>query len=219
MRTRGYKTWVITGLVAILAVALGWWSYLRPKPLVGFVSSNGRLEAKEVDIATKFQGRVAEVLADEGDAVQAGEILARMDTTSLQAQLRQAVAQVNQAHKEREHAAAVVRQRKSECSLAEKELERSLKIYQGDPGAISEVQLDRDQTGFRTAQALCAAAEADLAKTDATIEATVAETDRLRADIEDSVLKAPRRVERDLQRLSFQSPEESSGTRLAECRA
>lgn len=192
MSRSGYKIWGTAGLVAILAVALGWWSYFRPKALVGFVSSNGRIEAKEVDIATKFQGRIAEVLADEGDSVRAGQILARMDTKSLQAQLRQAGAQVNQAHKERDHAAAVVRQRKSECSLAEKEFERSVKIYEEDAGAISIGQLDRDQAAFRTATALCAAAEADLAKVKATIEANVAETERLQADIEDSVLKAPR---------------------------
>lgn len=187
-----YRVWGIIAFVAIVVVVFGWWSYRRPQPLVGFVSSNGRLEAKEIDIATKFQGRIAEVLADEGDSVRAAQILARMDTRSLQAQLRQAEAQVNQARKERDHAAAVVRQRESECSLAEKDLKRSLNIYEEDAGAISIGQLDRDQAAFSTAKAQCAAAEAALARTEGTIAAALAETERLGVDIEDSILKAPR---------------------------
>ena len=45
----------------------------------GIVSSNGRIEADEIDVATKFAGRVAELRVDEGDMVNAGEVVARMD--------------------------------------------------------------------------------------------------------------------------------------------
>jgi HlyD family secretion protein len=192
MKRIGYKTWGFAAMAALLAVALWWWSYFRPKPLVGFVSSNGRLEAREVDIATKFQGRIAEVLADEGDPVREGQILARMDTKALEAQLKEAEAQVDQARQERDYAAAIVEQRKSECILTEKQYKRSLSIYERDPGAISIEQLDRDQAAFRSAKALCTAAEADLAKTKATIEANVAETERLRTNIDEGTLRAPR---------------------------
>jgi HlyD family secretion protein len=53
--------------------------------------------ATEIDVAAKIAGRVEEILADEGDFVRAGQILARMDTNVLEAQRREAEAQLAQA--------------------------------------------------------------------------------------------------------------------------
>jgi HlyD family secretion protein len=57
----------------------------------GFAAGNGRLEANQVYVATKYPGRILEVLFNEGDTVDAGQVVARMDTSSLEAQLRQAL--------------------------------------------------------------------------------------------------------------------------------
>jgi len=45
---------------------------------------------KPVDIATKYQGRIAEVLAGEGDTVEAGQVVAKMDVEPLEAQFPKA---------------------------------------------------------------------------------------------------------------------------------
>lgn len=65
----------------------------------GIVFGNGRIEADEIDIDTKYAGRIAEMLADEGDMVKAGQIVARMDTQDLNASLKKSQAQVRQAQK------------------------------------------------------------------------------------------------------------------------
>lgn len=194
----------IVTIGVILVIAVAWfiydeaihkqWRLFRNDVPEGFTLSNGRLEAEEIDISTKYAGRVAEVLFREGDFVDANEIVARMDTKSLQAQLKQAEARVEQTKKERDQAIAIVQQRESECSLAEKELRRSLKIYKEDPGAISEEKIDRDRSRVQTAKAVCAAAEAQLATSEAVINAAIAETERIQVDIEDGILRAPRRV-------------------------
>jgi HlyD family secretion protein len=169
------------------------WKYLNGTELPdGFASGNGRIEAIEIDIATKLPGRLETVLAEEGDMVEAGQVVARMDTESLGAQLRSAQAKVRQAQRERDHAVAIVRQRKSECSLADKQLARSRAMRARDPGAISQEQIDHDVTAVETARAACAAADAQVANVDAAIEAAVAEVERISADINDSTLKAPR---------------------------
>ena len=63
--------------IAIVAAIAAWWA-LRPAGLpAGIVSGNGRIEATEIDIATKTPGRVVDILAREGDFVQAGAVLAR----------------------------------------------------------------------------------------------------------------------------------------------
>ena len=90
-------------MILVLLTAAGaavWWFYFRPRPLVGFASGSGRIEATEVDIATKFYGRISEIYIDEGDRVEAGRIVARMDTKSLEAQLREADASVIRASSE-----------------------------------------------------------------------------------------------------------------------
>jgi HlyD family secretion protein len=186
--------WLAILIVAGLAVAgvLLWQTLNKQQLPEGFASGNGRIEAIEIDIATKLAGRLESVLAEEGDMVEAGQVVARMDTKSLGAQLRTAQARVRQAQRERDHAVAIVRQRKSECSLAEKQLARSRAMRRRDPGAISQEQIDHDITAVETARAACAAAEAQLANTDAAIEAAAAEVERISADIDDSTLKAPR---------------------------
>jgi HlyD family secretion protein len=151
---------------------------------------NGRIEATEIDIATKLAGRIKEVLAKEGDTVQAGQVVARMDTQTLEAELRQAEAQVRQAHDAKATAAAVVAQRASELTFAENELRRSEQLVA--KGFISAEKVDSDRTKVLTAKAALLATRSQLTQTQSAIEAAVATTERIKADIEDSALKAPR---------------------------
>jgi len=84
----------------LLVAGGGWfaWQALRPAGLPpGFAQGNGRIEAVEIDVATKIAGRVSDILVNEGDFVTAGQIVARMDTAVLEAQLREAEAQLRRA--------------------------------------------------------------------------------------------------------------------------
>jgi multidrug efflux pump subunit AcrA (membrane-fusion protein) len=91
--------------MAMMGVAIGGgyaWYKLRPPAIpAGFVFSNGRIEATEIDIATKYSGRIEQVLVREGDTVDTGQVVARMDTSELLAQLHQAQAQEQQAEEAR----------------------------------------------------------------------------------------------------------------------
>src|SRR5919106_3404332 len=94
------RNWVLRiAIVAVVAAAaFVAWQYLRPQGLPdGFARSNGRIEATQIDIAARIAGRVREILADEGDFVTAGQVLARMDTNVLEAQRREAEAPVARA--------------------------------------------------------------------------------------------------------------------------
>jgi HlyD family secretion protein len=157
----------------------------------GFASSNGRIEATEVDVASKLAGRLTEVGPREGDRVEAGSIVARLDTESLQAQLRQARAELNRAQQEREHAKAVVEQRDSELDYARRELQRLQRLStQGQ--YVSEESVDQARTRMRTAEAALRAARVQVAATGAAIEAAQASIERTQVDIDDSALSAPR---------------------------
>ena len=60
----------------------------------GFASGNGRVESVQVDVTTKEPGRVETILVHEGDMVSAGQVVAKMDTVTLEAELARAQATV-----------------------------------------------------------------------------------------------------------------------------
>ena len=75
------KIIVIMVIAAAAAIGLYMFKSYRADALYrnpGFASGNGRLEATEVDIATKLSGRVESIKVNEGDRVQKGELLAKM---------------------------------------------------------------------------------------------------------------------------------------------
>jgi HlyD family secretion protein len=123
-RRDGGRRWLRRGLLvlalAAAATAVSHWWLHRPPPLPpGFGSGNGRLEADEIDIDTKFAGRIAKLLVDEGDLVQAGQTLAVMDTRDLQASLDKATAVVSQTRRALDEAKASAAQQQSEVKRAE----------------------------------------------------------------------------------------------------
>jgi len=184
---------LVTGAVLLVAVVAGlsvWWLYFRTPPLVGFGSGNGRLEVQEIDVATKFAGRIAEVLVREGDSVQSGQPVVRMDTSSLDAQLREAQAQVQRARTGEVTAKALIDQRRSEELLAERDLERARGLYVN--ANISVKDYDRAQSAMKTAKAGTTQAEAQLAEAAAAINVALAQMERIQADLKESVLTAPR---------------------------
>jgi HlyD family secretion protein len=205
--------------IAIALIGWGVWTMTRPKGLgEGFVSGNGRIEATEIDVASKYPGRVVEISAQEGDFVQAGQVLAQMQIDVLTAQRNEALAQRQQAItgvasaeaqvKMRESdlaaAQAIVVQRESELDNAKRRLTRSQTLSR--EGATSIQQLDDDQAAVHNAQAALDAAKAQAKAAEAaivasksqttgaraTVEAATATIARIEADIQDSQLKAPR---------------------------
>jgi len=180
-------------LVLLLLVGVsGWliWDYLQaPGLLEGIASGNGRIEATEYDIATKRAARVDAVLVQEGDRVEAGQVLARMDTEDLEAQLREAQAGLREAREAKEYALAIVAQRESELSYAKAELSRSLQLVK--KRHVSKEKVDQDRTAKLIAEAALQAVHINVRRAEAVVGAAVARTERLTTDVEDSALKAP----------------------------
>ena len=114
------RRWLL-GVAAIAVVILAYLNYRssRPEDLpVGFARSNGRIEAVEIDVATKTAGRIEAILVDEGEFVTAGQVVAQMDTDVLGAQLREAEAQLRQARSAVDAAKSNVTQREREKAAA-----------------------------------------------------------------------------------------------------
>jgi HlyD family secretion protein len=178
-------------LVTVIAgVGVMVWSRGRtPEIPDGIAWGNGRLEATEVRIATKRAGRIVELNVDEGDTVEANQVVARLDAEDLEAQLREAEARVHAAHSERNQAAAVVTQRSTEHALAVKDFGRTAELRR--QGLISQQVFDEGQTREQMAAAALEAARALLVHAEASIPAVEAQVARVKADLADTVLMSP----------------------------
>jgi HlyD family secretion protein len=181
-------------IVAIIALALAgggaaWLIFSKPALPPGFAGVNGRIEAKQVDIATKYPGRIKEVRADEGDTVDEGQVVATMDTEPLEAELRNAEAKIREAEDNRRTAQAEVVVKRAELAYSDKQYRRSKELVVR--GAVSEQERDIDLARMQTNQAALLGAQAQAVRTQSAIDAATAEAERIKAEIKDSVLKAP----------------------------
>lgn len=96
---KGKKTRLLVVFLIIAAIGVGLWLGLGRSGVEspGEILTSGFIEARDVSIATETGGRIAEILADEGDHITAGATLVRLDDELLTAQKRQAEANVNLA--------------------------------------------------------------------------------------------------------------------------
>jgi HlyD family secretion protein len=103
------RRWIIPVVALVLVCAAAGLWYLSSQPGVwnqlladlglqteskpaGVLAASGIIEAEEVSVTTELGGRVAEVLADEGDLVEEGAVVILLDEALLRAQMAQAEA-------------------------------------------------------------------------------------------------------------------------------
>ncbi len=186
-----FKWLIIIGAVAgMIGGGIFLFDYMNRSDIPESIAfGNGRIEATEVDIATRLSGRLTEVSVNEGDIVKAGQIVAKLDTDELNARLQQAQAQVQQVRENRKYASAIVRQHQSELELARKNLARSQNLYVNNN--ISLVQLQQHEAAVDSLVAAIAAAKAQVVASDSAINAALAQKQAIQTNINDSLLKSP----------------------------
>jgi HlyD family secretion protein len=184
---------MLTLLVVVGAVAGGgiyWWEKSHAGLPAGIVFGNGRIESDEIDIDTKFAGRIAEMLADEGDMVKAGQVVARMDTQDLAASLKKSQAQVQQAQRAIEEANANVAQQTSQVVLAKQEMDRAAELV--TKGFATKEVVDQRQQQLDGAQAALNAAQARVIESQHALEASTHDVELYSVNIADNTLVAPK---------------------------
>ena len=213
-------SWRWTVLILLLSVALAYGGWLAIKPIglpKDVAAGNGRIEAVDVDIATKLPGRVKAILVQEGDFVTTGQVLAEMDTAQLNAQYRQAEAElkraiievqtaqslVTQREAERMSDASLIAEREARLRAAQERLDRSENL--APHGGVSRQTLDDNRADVLAGRASVSAAEAQIAaanaaigtarsqvaEREAAVDAAHAAIQKIKEDIADSTLTAP----------------------------
>lgn len=167
-RRRRIGLWIIVigvGAVAVVAIWLLFagadedrTSYVvapvERRDLVVTVTATGTLEpTTEVDVSSELSGLIREVLVDNNDAVEKGQVLAALDTDKLKAQVTRARATL---------AAAKARVKEAEAALAEarRSFQRTSELARKK--VASERDLDVDKAAFERAAAGLESAAADV---------------------------------------------------------
>jgi HlyD family secretion protein len=149
------------------------------------VNATGTLQPlKQVDVGSEVSGTVAEVFVDHNARVSAGQVLARLDTTKLEAQAAQARASLALAEAKLQDAQASVFE-------ARKTVERYRKMHQqSQQSPISEEALDSAEASYKRARASEAVARAQIAEAEAKLKIDQTNLDKavIRAPISGVVL-------------------------------
>ncbi|RUO76503.1 HlyD family secretion protein [Pseudidiomarina taiwanensis] len=212
--------WSLRGFVVVALLWAGWSYYQQTaQQLPDYIASgNGRIEAVEINIAAKTGGRLLEVYVKEGQWVEQDQLLAQLDTSSIDAELHQAQANLQQAKSavatansqvtlrraELEAAKAMFVQGQAQLKLAQAQLKRTQQLAQDN--AISAQELDNAEANLAGAEAAIAASKAQIAAAQAaivaaqtqvqgaeyTVRAAEAAIERLQIARDEMRLRAPR---------------------------
>ena len=166
---RRWGRWAIVVLVLVIAVAAGWY-FLKPDPkatatqykteqvrrgdLTVIVTATGTLKpTNSVDVGSELSGIVKSVEADYNSRVKVGQVLARLDTSKLEATITQSKASLESAQAKVLQTQATVTETRAKLA----QLKNAREISAGR--LSSQAEVDAAEAAFARAQADTASAD------------------------------------------------------------
>lgn len=211
--TRGHRRMILLLAVALLSAAACREGLFRSEKTESGLEASGTVEATEAQLGFPATGRIELVAAREGDRVEAGQELARLDGSELRARREEAEARVaslraqllelerGSRSEEIGQAKASVDAARQKLADAERDLERTKKLYDG--GAVAREALDKAELGRELAGSALDQAKEQLALVEAgPRQETIAAQRALLAQAQASV----RAIEATLQNLTVTAP-------------
>src|SRR6266496_1262898 len=186
------RPWLaVAGLAAIAAVAGTVWWLNRPKAAVvrtillqesasggqkTLLNASGYVTARrQATVSSKVTGKVVEVMVEEGMKIEAGQILARIDSSNVEKGLRLSEAQSESARK-------ALDETKANLEQAERELARFTQLAANK--VASQSDLDR-------AEAEAKSLRARLEKQNADVVVSERDVAQWQQQLDDTVIRAP----------------------------
>jgi HlyD family secretion protein len=156
----------------------------------GVVKSNGRIEATQVDVSSKYAGRLAEVTVEEGSSVTQGQVIARISSPEYEAQLRAAQADVQKANDALAAAEAEITSRQSALEFAKSDFQRGQELMK--TGFITKQVFEQRKRNYDSAVAAVQSFTSQRDQALSQIANSEAEVDRVQSIIDDLTLVSPR---------------------------
>ncbi len=134
------------------------------RDLVATVTASGNIRPRRtVNISADVPGRIVELRVEEGETVEQGQVLLRIDPTQFQATVSRARAGLSQAR-------AQVAQQQANYTQAARELDRIEGILARDSVLVSRQQAEDARTSVEVSRALLEAAEYGVEQAEAAVE-------------------------------------------------
>jgi HlyD family secretion protein len=156
----------------------------------GIVKSNGRLEATQVDVSSKYPGRLAEVTVEEGSSVTQGQVIATITSPEYEAKLRAAEADVQKSKDALAAAEAEITSRESALEFAKSDFERGQELMK--TGFITKQVFEQRKRNYDSAVAAVRSFTSQRDQALSQIANSEAEVDRVQSIIDDLTLVSPR---------------------------
>jgi RND family efflux transporter MFP subunit len=190
------KGWIWLGVAAafVAAGALAAWWWTRPGAVPvhivaataiagdGAAAAGSILDAsgyvvarRQATVASKITAKMVELDIDEGDHVNAGQIIAKLDDTNIRAALNQASAQL-------EFAKASLTETQVNLTNAQRDYDRQKSLFQGH--FVSQAAVDNAQTAVD-------ALRAQLATQRSNVEVVARAMSVAQRNLEDTIVRAP----------------------------
>ena len=150
-------------ILFLAAIGGGWYWYVQN--FLSVATDDALVDANRVTISAKLLGRIVALKADEGDTVQQGDTLVRLDDVDLRAQLARAEASIRSLTRSAEIASI-------NLAKAQDDFDRIDKQFKGQ--IVSQEQYNHAESARRLAgaQSDMAAAQIAMAQADLTIVKT-----------------------------------------------
>jgi HlyD family secretion protein len=156
----------------------------------GIAKANGRLEATQVDVSSKYAGRLEQVTVEEGSSVTQGQVVAKLTSPEYEAQLRAAKADVQKANDALASAEAEIASRQSALQFAKSDFERGQELMK--TGFITKQVFEQRKRNLDSAVAAVQNFTSQRDQALSQIANSEAEVDRVQSIIDDLTLVSPR---------------------------
>lgn len=154
------------------------------------VSASGKVRAlNTIKVGTEVSGQVTKVYVDFNSVVKAGQVLAEIDPTRVNARVQQSEAQVALARANLQQTVANVARARSELEIQERDFARQKAL--ADRGFVSKAGLDIAQSKLNSARNALQVALAQTQSGNAQIRQGTAELSSAQLDLNRTVIVAP----------------------------
>ncbi|MEO9278692.1 HlyD family efflux transporter periplasmic adaptor subunit [Acinetobacter sp. WA-87] len=207
---------IVLVILALVIISFWVWKYNNKNQKDNDLTLYGNVDIRQVSLAFEQSGRIEKLLVQEGDKVKAGQVLATLNTNSLEIQAKQAQAQlkaqqeaivkqqVGARPEEISQAKAQLASTQADLDKASKNLQRlQILVNSTDGRAISQQELDYAKSNQHSAEAavrerqanleliIKGARQEDREATKAQYDATKANLDLINYNLSQAELKSP----------------------------
>lgn len=202
------RTWVkrhpVWSVLALLLLLFIVYIFVRPTPrdyeyvaesvsrgeVLRKVSASGKVRAlNTIKVGAEVSGQITNVYVDFNTPVKAGQVLARIDPTRVNAQVQQSEAQVALAQASLQQSTANAARAKSELEIQERDYGRQKAL--ADRGFVSKAGLDIAQSKLNSARNAVQVAQAQTRSGNAQIQQGSAELSSAKLNLNRTVIIAP----------------------------